>query len=261
MNWTMERRKCACWIIDDGRNVALSCPLCNQQAQTKEIDVAGRGRTYPGVHQGPWIGFDCPRCGRFMLTKRDLDRLVADTNISTSVYRLSSLLRERTIRKLPITWVQLEEQPYSTGEAAYVPVQPEDCSPMRLSELMSHWPSSVIDRIHRALCNLAHISESAGADVGEIDSSLVFAQDQTERTYHISALVELNYLRTESLSRRTITPTGWEKFYQLERLRSSPRNPAFVAMWFGSTKGTPSDWKPPRTPGSGKDCHVGISAT
>lgn len=219
-----------------------ACPVCLRQdvkltriesavPQSSGVELDNR------THSDSAIFVTCPACGEFVVTECDCVNLKSERlRNDWSAAHLSALLREQTIRPLPLFWLRYGMEPYGPLEwdGALAPID--------LDELLGRWPRTVPDRVDRTLCNLARLSPTGGdrVDLSNEDYSVTFADTRGEAYYHIKTLMERNFVQGlfgsgGLVSELTLTLDGWARFEELTRGANSPENPVFVAMWFGDT--------------------------
>ena len=181
----------------------------------------------------------CPRCGTYAITFRENRSLKLTPFSPPDIIKVSALLHEQSLRsRLPKFWLQ-------TSQLEHGPLNYSDLTPIGTEELLSRWPTTVIERLNRSLCNLAHMSPNAGHQLplarrNDTTNSLLFASNSGEADFHIAALEERgDIVRTPSSSHDYVHVSirGWDRFDRLTRETSNPESPVFVAMWFGSSDG------------------------
>lgn len=185
--------------------------------------------------------YNCQICGSFVITYSDRDGfLKEETRNEADAWRLSALLRERKIQKMPTAWIRRRrDDEYATlvhGELA----EPVDCVHMSTRELLSRWPDTVPEKLERTLQNLADLSQEGGApiDLKQQDRGVCFAAGTDEVHFLLDALEEDGLIQAVShaldgSSLTVVSAGGWARVGELTRGQGSPENPAFVAMWFG----------------------------
>jgi len=195
--------------------------------------------------------FICSRCGRFAMSVNDVEFLAAPTdhlddagralrnNVFYAQYRLQALLYEHASQKLPTPWLQLFRRPYWPVQADEPLVQ------LHIDEFLARWPKGVGETLDRILCNLGRSPSSPGMPyrLGPRDFSAdnclpaLFAQMAHEAKYYLQALAEQGLILDYPAQQEVLlTPAGWARIEELQRGRSSPQKPAFVAMWFGDNE-------------------------
>lgn len=217
-----------------------TCPVCLRQdvnltriesAVPQSSGVKLDNRT----HADSAVLVTCPACGEFVVTECDRVNLQSQRLRNRwSAAQLSALLREQTIRPLPLFWLQYGMEPYGPLEWDGV------LAPIDLDELLDRWPRTVPDRIDRTLCNVARLAPNGGdrVDLSHEDFAVGFAKTEGEAYYHIQTLMARNFVRghfdTGGLaSHLTLTADGWARFEKLTQGASTWENPVFVAMSFG----------------------------
>ena len=224
------------------------CPVCKQQGCSVTDIPSSVLRTIGRVqettdYQGVSL-YECTRCGRFAVTRHDVADFLENETQRERYHplRLSALLREQTISKLPSYWVRFGTKPYG-------PLQQCDLAPIDVDELLTRWPRTVSERLNRTLCNLARLSPNGGhrVDFDSADTSLACAETGVEAGYNFRCLKKLELVDDKgSLDRAeshvTLTAKGWERFEELTK-ESSPDNAVFVAMWYGVDEKTDDEDK------------------
>jgi hypothetical protein len=222
------------------------CPVCRRQEAKLTPIASASPQIYTGemqdrTHNADATEVNCPACGIFVVTEHDFVNLTSPRlRDQWTPFRLSALLRERTTQPLPRFWLQDGMDPYG-------PLQRTDLTPISLTELVRQWPSTVMHRIERSLCNFARLSETAGQAIKVYprEPSLLFSDNAEEATYLIKALIAYGLLEvgtqtgTTGIASVVVTPRGWAQFEELTRGATAPGNPVFVAMWFGGTDAKP----------------------
>lgn len=217
------------------------CPVClradiEKRSIKSAVPYAAGFENRDSKDDGFWI--NCRSCGEFVVTFKDFVNLQSERLRSKwNPVWLSSLLREQTIHRLPPFWLRYGMDPY--GPLDWI----GSLVPIELEELLRKWPRGVLDRMDRALCNLAHLSATPGdkIDVLEMEQSVVFAQGPDEKEFMIRALVDRNLLdgfgdRTVGTIAVALSAKGWEHVDNLRHGQSDRKRPVFVAMWFGGKK-------------------------
>jgi len=195
-----------------------SCPLCSNECTAEKMSK----RVYH---------YTCPNCGQFLL-----DTFVASTVDVKSLRdpRLHALIFERTLQQGPVLLYLNDPVPSVEG---YTPLQ--------IGSVDRDFPTLVSDRLNRALLNLAKLSPDLGTPVAipRNAPAVLFAASQ-EADYVVHALEQDGLIESTIDTGgfgAALTPDGWNRVAELQSgRRRDPRNPAFVAMWFGD--------QPPETP-------------
>lgn len=248
----------------DGRE---PCPVNHNHAATVIPQDAMRREDVPsGTLDSMRCGarlWNCPRCGRFMLSIIDQDWLVTDPKICfegkneererwiNNQSKLEHLLSERTSQRLPVPWLQLQRQRY--WPVYFDP--PIAVAQIHVEDFLSGWPDSFAERLDRALLNLARATHNdpgsayRSSDIRRDErlANMLFShpRQEFEVQYVLTALEDRRHIKVSPESNPNdvsscspasllITPAGWERIEELNRGRTSPENPAFVAMWFGN---------------------------
>jgi hypothetical protein len=192
------------------------CPLCAAVRPVRYLREIGLLRC------------ECSDCGMFFVSDIDVDDFL-DNKVKrekSQAVRLSALTREQTIRGWPPFYIQFSKH-------AHYPVW-EGAAPISVEELLARWPATVTDRLNRVLCNYARSSKFGGAELGSgANLPLLFAERRPEALFHMNTLKEKGLIAYSNNGHLYVTANGWAKVEELERGRSSPENPVFVAMWFG----------------------------
>lgn len=175
-------------------------------------------------------------CGHYLITVFDKDTCFSRDHdgIENRNEKLSAIIREQTIRKLPPFFLQ-----WPNPSEAYPPVH--NCTPVEVPDLIrSSWPKDVPEMMDRTLCNLARISSEAGKKlpIDLSEAGVIFSRSYDERQFILNSLEEYHYITKRQgdhsgLFACFLTPKGWCHYSELTRESRNPENPAFVAMWFG----------------------------
>ncbi|HUU98399.1 MAG TPA: hypothetical protein VM487_21915 [Phycisphaerae bacterium] len=196
---------------------------------------------------GAWL-YNCECCGGFVISIFDGQFLTAPTQhldisgrrlrdkLHENRHKLRALLREHKNQKLATLWLQLRRGPYW-------PVQTDQAiAQIHLDELLERWPGGVPETLDRIICNLGRETSDVGLPChhGERSPSgagwlaMFFAKAEYDANYYLKALIERGWI-VDCADRESVevTPAGWARIEELERTRSSPERPAFVAIWFG----------------------------
>lgn len=208
------------------------CPVCGPP-DTRRSVVLFEDSPYLKVYQ-------CKLCGDLAVSNDDeSDYLLEAAGTLRRGYpreMLSALLRERTIKGLPPTWLQ-----FGARNKKYARLERSgQFARTHIEELLQQAPMDVPEKIERSLCNLGRQSRDRGGHIMEVtddEQSLFFAVDQQECTYIMNALIKEDFVEhagtRANQTRLRLTPRGWERFGEITRGGSLPTNPAFVAMPFG----------------------------
>ncbi|MCC7292595.1 MAG: hypothetical protein IT449_11100 [Phycisphaerales bacterium] len=153
--------------------------------------------------------------------------------LRSNAHKLQALIAEHQSRKLPTPYLLFD------GESFHETYPLEPFTAITFEEFLNRWPSTVADRFDRILQNLGRVT-SLGRGFLTNDSTrddlrrMCFAPDDGEARGCLSALIEEGVLQEPPNSLMVvITSKGWRRIDELERTRANPRQPAFVAMWFG----------------------------
>ncbi len=185
-----------------------------------------------------YIASDC-HCGKYGVDRCDYDDfLEGKEDKGQRFWKLSSLAREQTHSGRPPLFLDFSQ----SGRNA----PPEMYSAQVDDLLRTRWPRTTSERLTRALANLCRRSTYLGEPftVPRDDYSILFARSPDEGGSVLGFLMRLGYIAGNPQNVREIvrvTPEGWDKIEQQER--TSPRNPAFVAMWFGNDEEQPNSEK------------------
>ncbi len=192
------------------------CPLCNNQSTSS-----------PVTHNHNITHCTCSNCGEFALPS------AFQTMVSDNLHdpRLHALVRERSLHQGPVLL-------YLDNPAPSI----EGYTPLQIGSVDHDFPTLISDRLDRALLNLAKLSPQLGTrvTVPMTAPAVLFAKSQAEAGYTIRALIQDALIESTIDSggyAATLTPKGWSRVAELQSGRKrDPRNPAFVAMWFGNEK-------------------------
>lgn len=192
--------------------------------------------------------YNCPQCRPFALAIRDADALeLPPENAGEEVkqiratllenkFKLKALLWEHASQKLPVPLLQLHDGPY------WPIVADRPVAAIAIDEFLTRWPDSVPATLDRVLLNLGRGTPLSGV-LCRLDGrsnrrgewlSICFAESHIDAEYYLDNLAERKLIRDAPEGEgAVVTPAGWARIEELESARTSPRNPAFVAMWFG----------------------------
>lgn len=223
---------------------AAPCAICrNESRRTSIYSADDPGPHGHGVYHelaGEGYKYVCQHCGAFVVLRADQEQFLFNPESANRwLYAnppLSALLRERTIKCLPETWLQ-----FGNRDRAYVPFEGYDYPAIHIDDLLRDSPKSVSEKIERTLCNLGRMSGTrAGVclSLRPTDQPVTFAVDSDEFTYIVDAIVEAGFadIQGGSLPENrllVISPAGWLAFEEATSGKADPTNPAFVAMRFG----------------------------
>lgn len=222
------------------------CPVCRSSEgwQAKTVEDVHRANNLSIEWQN---GFDavfwcnCVGCGMFLVSQEDAQQIDLDESLSAEArFRLSALLRERETHAVNSkSWLRTAGSSTRTYPALPTP----QSTVIDIYELLREWPSSVGERLERALGNLAVSPPGQPRGISPADrysQRLMFAPDEMQTVFLRQSLIDLGWCRwaipDHVGDQVVITPAGWAKIDELTRGRPSSKNPAFVAMWFGAEK-------------------------
>lgn len=200
------------------------CPICGNQAR-----VVGVGP----IDQ--YHNVDCGTCGSYSISDVARDFVCEDKNIQQHKVKISSYLRERTIKQLDKITVVVEDK---SGQ----PVPR-----ITVEEIVESFPKKLADRIDRALLNLAALSMFSGDKVklAEKDYPIFFPDSlRINATFFVmEQLVSENYVKGHQgfSTELIVTSKGWNRVADLQRTDKKDSKQGFVAMWFDSSMD--SVWK------------------
>ncbi|NBJ15219.1 MAG: hypothetical protein FNP40_06540 [Dehalobacter sp. 4CP] len=194
------------------------CSICGNQAK-----VVGLGPL------DQYHNVDCEVCGSYSISDIARDYVCEDKNTQQHRVKLSSFLRERTIKNL---------------EKITVVVEDKDGQPVpriTIEGIVEAFPKNLADRIDRALLNLALLSKFAGDKVklNEKDYS-IFCPDsiRIDATFFImEQLISEDYVKGHQgfPTELIVTSKGWNRVADLQRTVNKESKQGFVAMWFDSS--------------------------
>lgn len=222
----------------------MSCPFC-QTNQTECQDVprdkifGPTGALRIAGYETPVWSFDCNVCGRFVITKFDLstlaDRFSAD---SVDRMRIAALLCERRVRRLPTPWLRCRRHESELDTHGEYPAisNSVDTVVLYIDELLDQWPRSLIEKLNRALSNLARECKRPGTPIALDPNNIAFLFGESHEEalqFHLWLRERGDLTADSSIPRTDLSLAGWTRFEEFERARSSLDRPAFVAMWFG----------------------------
>lgn len=153
--------------------------------------------------------------------------------------KISRLLCERRLMGLPAPLLVFVRE--NLRSASAVP----NTVPLFVDAWLDEkWPVTVNEKIDRTFINLARLSRYGG-DWVSVTPSTVFAVSADEQDFVLQSLRERRHLigRDDSagagivITKGQLTPSGWAAYYASNVVKSDRRNPVFVAMWFGGSRG------------------------
>src|SRR5713101_2205924 len=199
----------------------VSCPICKQDGASAQR-MGTRDVTI----------YACSKvCGEYRITKQAslaVARLSQEERAKISAY-----LRERNIKQQDLITL-LSESP-APGSHDIPVVGVEDI-------LRSSFPSTIPERLDRALVNLRHLSPHPGTVIPlneQTDYPVLFAEN-TDVFYFIRrTLQDMDYIEKDPLPSPATSPSviltakGWNRIVEIERAApTKDSKQAFVAMWF-----------------------------
>lgn len=205
------------------------CPICKGGCRHESV---------PSFHN--IVRYFCEDCGTFLVEHLDeINELRGPRGIEHP-YQLSAILKEQEIKGLPPVFFQFGKADYPYIEGTFA----ADANAL----IRSRWPSTVPERLDRLLLNLGRMQEHPGKrqNVREYPLSALFSRDVAERYWHLSTMSDeglITYEQTSHTDGVQLTAKRWTRFAELTETNSSPRRPAFVAMWFGRDDATRSAMK------------------
>jgi hypothetical protein len=175
----------------------------------------------------------CQQCGEFVISRNDIDDFLRtpEKRARQDNWKLSCLTKEQTTHRRRPLYLVFGDQP---SEAEFE----KKCEVIHIRELRHRWPDLVSTRIMRALNNLAHMSEIAGAKLHytKLPPSLLFSRNASEADFILDTLFQLGFLREYGIRPHCsyyLSAKGWEAVEQNITIRDPSRKAPFVAMWFG----------------------------
>lgn len=196
------------------------CPLCGCSADTRIVELFESD-------------VNCNICGKYTISELAKDELNRN---GTKKIQLSHLLAEMKLKKISSITIIGQDDNEGNFKAS-----------RKIDDILRDYPKSVPERMDRALCNLARLSNNRldttikiSYDSKEKKYLQLFAEDQYELREIINYLNHKQYINDfENLASSyqfKIKPTGWSVFSNLEK-KVKKSNYAFIAMWFDdSTK-------------------------
>ncbi len=225
----------------------IQCPLCGRQARPTDNLV-------PRPLVALASGVSCATCGEFVLDNyargADFEKRRASGDYASlpaiSAYtRRAQIVRLTFGHKYDSVPVILANSPPDTGGA------PGTAS---LQDIWATWPSTMSERLDRALINLGSMSRLPGTrlKLHDYDYPVFYAEDPNVMGYVVWQLVESGYILREpdpaTLTNRpgpltgmaplkemdiVVTAEGWNRIADLERATAGQKPlQAFIAMWF-----------------------------
>lgn|GEM_PF-276937 len=235
--------------MSTGESQSSTCPLCSTDNGVERIALFAVptrdpiGQLIYRSADDTGTRYQCPRCGSFILTTRDEEHFLRQGNArnQVEVWKLSALTYEHTVQSLPIAWIRfsgaedytrlVEAPPLGEVITHYTPVYHVD--------ITNRWPRNVAEKLNRTLCNLARLSHIAGEriEIGFDNPAFAFGICRDESEFLLKSLIDVGLLSEFDAGLPShgvaLTAKGWERFDELTRGPGSPKNPVFVAMWFG----------------------------
>jgi len=190
---------------------ATACIFCQSQVST----YVSTGDPMSGA-----AVVKCDVCGDYSLAFRAVAQLDQDRSVC---HRLSSVLRERTIKGLPPVLIALEKG--------------SNPNAVTIEELVELYPRDASEMIDRSLMNIANLTDHPCDRVtlnGKESVPILFGKDIMGALRMKDLLESLGYISfagsTESLE-FIVTAEGWERIAELRKSSIDSRQ-VFVAMWF-----------------------------
>lgn len=225
-----------------------NCPVCNEgQCIWDVLEASSTSVDHVDQSRGRVVRLHCPKCGGFAALESECEQISANRDINGQSWKLRALIQERHLRSNQPTYCIRVKQ-----VDAYVALPPEYVQ-ISIPELITRWPRTIGERLNRCLANLATRCPIPGnwahlmVSWPDIEEAMLFSQNDDEARFMLRAIVD----RGDILQTRgdpkvlhdkmfsspaefqyMLTPKGWERLEAIEK--STPTNPAFVAMWFGN---------------------------
>ncbi|MGG1824137.1 hypothetical protein [Bacillus mycoides] len=188
------------------------CPVCF----TKESSQRQMGRE---------LEVNCNNCGCFIVTS------VSYYSIEEQRIKLCAVLRERKLNGLDRIAI-FAEKPNDIPDHIPYPI-------LTMSELLAEFPEKVSEKLDRALCNIANLSNYPGEEIelSDDDCTVFFVNSgkNEEMDFLMRQLLDDGYIDgiTDAYPALcTLTVKGWNRVAELERESVQDSQDAFVAMWF-----------------------------
>lgn len=215
-----------------------SCPFCG-----------GKHEHMFGFSNPNYIEIVCQNCGAVAITQKALERICGNNTEKEQLYHL---LIEKNIKdrlELSIAHeikaegaikdILLTKKILLIADKADTKVQIS--SPQyTLDSYLANYPRTVIDKLNRALANIARLHSlpnTVGTD-SNYNLEYYWTSSRTEAQYFTNILVDSGLCAKSSISRNhhhlqllLLTLEGWKKFEELERNWQNSTT-AFIAMWF-----------------------------
>ncbi|MBJ7963038.1 MULTISPECIES: hypothetical protein [Bacillus] len=188
------------------------CPVClTEESSQRQI--------------GRELEVNCNNCGCFIVTSNSY------YSIKDHRIQLCAVLRERKLNGLDKIAI-FAEKPNEIPDHIPYPI-------LTMSELLAEFPEKVSEKIDRALCNIAKLSDYPGAKVHiyDVDFGVLFVNSGK----YEEMLFLLEQLRADEYiegyiegypAELALTVKGWNRVAELERESIQESQDAFVAMWF-----------------------------
>jgi len=209
-------------------NDSFQCPFCRTRDQT--LFKCGEGNEdFVITHHSP--------CGPYAIEKKWLDDNIANCQPILQDYskcqRIKLLLIEKGIAS-EHSW-----RPFLIVEGGVLKPTEGDWHPERIENVLGKWPETAYGKIERSFVSLIRSERSAFGFELKIDgnrSGVFLVDDARQIPYILDSMQQYGWIeitmRTSIGAQIRVSPKGWEHFDAINR-REDPKNPAFVAMWFG----------------------------
>jgi len=203
-------------------NQIVTCPICAKLDGVSSQRMASRDVTI----------YTCRKvCGEYGLTRQATH--IVDGLSEEDRAKISAYLRERNIKQQDL--ITLTSETPNLGSADIPVVGVNDI-------LRTSFPSTISERLDRALLNLRRLSPHPGAVVllsEHTDYPVLFAENTDAFHFIRSTLQDMNYIQRDPLpypatgTSVILTAQGWNRIIELERAAPTrDSRQAFVAMWF-----------------------------
>lgn len=183
---------------------------------------------------------ECPVCGKYIITGSAIEKIEELDKQQPILYKWASIAAERNLQNGPF-FLDIDENYYTWHNSIQHTF--EKYTPIGVNDFIKNYPSSVIERLDRALHNLGRMTSRCGEigktiSFGAIASNCyysLFAKSYEEGNAILSLLEEQNLVRckkeSEIMSSVSVTAKGWQKIAELEK-QWEHSNKVFLAMWF-----------------------------
>ena len=205
-------------------NDETNCPLCESPIELKRLSK--------------YTIFECGSCAAYAISHGDYAQYLFNRDSKymspSKRLRIAAVLREKWLRLQTKIVLKIRDSEYLHSSTGSLPSA-------YLDELLSEFPTTVPQKLDRTLGNIAAQSAHGGCRVTVSIERLppTFSEHRDEPSYILDCLEKQSLISTtgtkgagdERYRSCCLEPEGWTRYLEINQ--SSPRNPVFVAMWFG----------------------------